>query len=130
MRYCRVSFSSCWVSVSGFTSPPEANCLLSLITNPFFFGNRFIALVQWFLNGVRLSDPLTGLRVVRYDLLKDWTPLSKGFDIESELNCYIIKKGYRIIEVPINYRHRLGKKKLGFRHAFTILKRIIQENML
>jgi dolichol-phosphate mannosyltransferase len=102
--------------------------LTKMLTNPFFLGNRFIALVQWVLNGVRLSDPLTGLRVVRYDLLKDWTPLSKGFDIESELNCYITKKGYRIVEVPIDYRHRLGKKKLGFRHAFTILKRIIEEN--
>jgi dolichol-phosphate mannosyltransferase len=101
--------------------------LTNLLTNPFFLGNRFIALVQWVLNGVRLSDPLTGLRVVRYKLLKDWNPLSESFDIESELNCYINKRGYRIFEVPIEYRPRLGKKKLGVMHAFTILRRITKE---
>jgi dolichol-phosphate mannosyltransferase len=99
-----------------------------VLTNPFFFGNRLIALVQWILNRVRLSDPLSGLRVVRYSLLKDWTPVSGGFDIESELNSYVKKKDYRIVEVPVEYRPRLGKKKLGFRHALTILKRIIKEN--
>jgi hypothetical protein len=85
-------------------------------------------LVLWILNRVRLSDPLSGLRVVRYSLLKDWTPVSGGFGIESELNSYVKKKDYRIVEVPVEYRPRLGKKKLGFRHALTILKRIIKEN--
>ena len=99
-----------------------------ILTNPFFFGNRLIAFVHWILNGVKLRDPLSGLRVVRYSLIKDWSPKSNGFDIESELNCYIKKNHYRIVEVPIDYRNRLGKKKLGFKHAFNILKRIIREN--
>jgi dolichol-phosphate mannosyltransferase len=100
-----------------------AKCL----TNPFFFGNRLIALVHWILNGLKLSDPLSGLRVVRYSLIKNWSPKSDGFDIESELNCYINKSHYRIVEVPVEYRHRLGNKKLGFKHAFNILNRIIRE---
>jgi len=36
--------------------------------------------------------------------------------------------GYDIIEIPIEYRPRLGAKKLGFRHGLEILKRIISEN--
>jgi dolichol-phosphate mannosyltransferase len=101
-----------------------------LFTHPYYFGNRLIAMVHWILNGVRLSDPLSGFRVVRYILLKEWTPESRGFDIESELNCYVKKKSYRIVEVPIQYRPRLGKKKLGYGDAFTILKRMIKENTL
>jgi dolichol-phosphate mannosyltransferase len=50
-----------------------------------------------------------------------------GFDIEAELNCHVNSKGYDIVEIPIKYRSRLGKKKLGFRHGLEIFKRIIME---
>ena len=103
-------------------------CIKALV-NPFFVGNRFFAVVQKILNGLNLNDPLTGLRVVRYALLKGWSPASDGFDIEAELNHYVERMGYRIVEVPISYRRRLGKKKLGLWHGINILKRIIQESV-
>jgi len=97
--------------------------------NPFFVGNRFFAFAQKILNRLDLNDPLTGLRVVRYSLLKDWFPKSDGFDIEAELNHHVLRRGYRIVEVPIAYRQRLGKKKLGLRHGLKILTRIIKESV-
>ena len=96
--------------------------------NPFYFGNRLIALAQRTLSGIRLSDPLSGLRVVRSDILRDWKTKSKGFDVEAELNCFVKRKGYQIREIPINYRHRLGEKKLKLHHGFGILIRIISES--
>ena len=78
-----------------------------------------------FFNGVRLDDPLTGLRVVRWDVIKSWKPKSKGFGIEVELNHFIKKNGFNIIEIPIDYRKRIGEKKLGIRHGLIILKRIL-----
>jgi hypothetical protein len=81
-----------------------------------------------FLNGVDLQDPLTGLRVVRADILRNWVIKSKGFDIEVELNHQVGKQGFETIEVPIGYRERLGEKKLKMRHGATILKRIIFES--
>ncbi|HYA77952.1 MAG TPA: glycosyltransferase family 2 protein [Verrucomicrobiae bacterium] len=93
----------------------------------YYLGNRGIAFVHNFLNGVQLIDPLTGLRVVRANILRNWKPKSKGFDIEVELNHYIESQGYAITEVPIQYRERLGKKKLSLRDGRVILKRIIQE---
>ncbi|MHA2060681.1 MAG: glycosyltransferase family 2 protein [Candidatus Sifarchaeia archaeon] len=104
--------------------------VIKSLANPFSFGNRLIAWVHWILNGIKLNDPLTGLRVVNYDLLSGWAPVSEGFDIEIELNCYVARMDYRIVEFPVLYRHRLGKKKLGFKDAFTILKRIIKESIL
>lgn len=95
--------------------------------NQFYIGNRILAYIQSIMNGVNLNDPLTGLRVVRYDLLKGWKPNSMGFDIEVELNCRIKRMGYDIVEMPIKYRLRLGKKKLGFIHGLEILKRIITD---
>ena len=98
--------------------------------NHFYAGNRILAIAHTIINGVSLNDPLTGLRVIRYELLKKWIPKSGGFDIEIEVNCLVKKLGYDIIEIPIRYRHRLGKKKLGFKNGFEILNRIISESTM
>ncbi len=95
----------------------------------FGFGNKLLSSTHNLLNGINLNDPLTGLRVMRWETIKDWTPRSKGFDIEVELNCYVRAKGYRIVEIPIDYRVRLGEKKLKLRHGLTILRRIIREGL-
>jgi dolichol-phosphate mannosyltransferase len=97
--------------------------------NPFYLGNRLLAVTQRVLNGVDLNDPLTGLRVVRWEILKDWKPKSKGFDIEAELNHQVERMGYQIVEISIPYRARLGEKKLKLRHGFSIFKRIIAESL-
>jgi glycosyltransferase involved in cell wall biosynthesis len=97
--------------------------------NMFYIGNRLLAATHNMLNGVSLRDPLTGLRVVRWSILKNWKPKSLGFDIEVELNHHVERTGYSIVEVPISYRPRLGEKKLKLRHGATILKRIIRESM-
>jgi dolichol-phosphate mannosyltransferase len=95
------------------------------LSNKFRFGNKMLSIVHRLLNGVHMNDPLTGLRVVRWSILKDWVLKSKGFDIEVELNHLVGKSGFSIVEMPIDYRSRIGKKKLGIRHGFIILKRII-----
>jgi dolichol-phosphate hexosyltransferase len=95
----------------------------------FYIGNKIIASVHTLLNNIDLKDPLTGLRVVRVDLMRNWTPKSKSFDIEVELNSYVEKKGYRIVEVPISYRARIGEKKLRVKHGWAILSRIISETL-
>jgi dolichol-phosphate mannosyltransferase len=95
----------------------------------FYFGNRLLAFAHNFLNGVELDDPLTGLRVVRRGILTGWKPKSKGFDIEVELNHQVERKGFGIVEVPIDYRPRLGEKKLRLEDGLTILKRIVAESL-
>jgi len=95
----------------------------------FYFGNRLIALTHNLLNGVALRDPLTGLRVVRGDIIKNWLPKSDGFDIEVELNHHVEKQGYQITEVEIPYRKRIGEKKLAMKDGVTIIKRILNESI-
>jgi len=43
----------------------------------FYLGNRALASIHNLLNGVELRDPLTGLRVVRWEIVKGWKPKSK-----------------------------------------------------
>ena len=102
---------------------------LKAMSDRFFFGNRIIAFAHNILNGCELRDPLTGLRVIRREILKNWKPKSTGFDIEVELNHYVEQQGCSIFEIPIEYRSRLGKKKLKLKHGVTILKRILTENI-
>ena len=95
----------------------------------FYLGNRLLAFTHNFLNGVKMRDPLTGLRVIRWKILKGWMPKSQSFDIEVELNHHVERQGYDIVEIPIYYRRRLGEKKLKMKHGFTILKRIVAESL-
>jgi len=97
------------------------------VRGSFYFGNRLLALAHNLLNGVALNDPLTGLRVIRAEILREWAVRSKGFDVEVELNHQVERQGFRIVEVPIKYRTRLGEKKLKTKHGVTILKRILLE---
>jgi dolichol-phosphate mannosyltransferase len=94
-----------------------------------YFGNRLLAFAHNFLNGVEMKDPLTGLRVVRWEILRDWKPKSRSFDVEVELNHQVERKGFAIVEIPIEYRPRLGEKKLRLKHGLTILKRIMVESL-
>jgi len=106
------------------------NNLTSTAMRSFFFiGNRFLAWTQRIINGVHLEDPLTGLRVIRWGILKDWEPKSKGFDIEAEMNHRVDNKGYTIVEIPIQYRDRMGAKKLKLRDGLMILRRIVAESL-
>ena len=93
-----------------------------------YFGNRLIASIHNLLNGVALQDPLTGLRVVRWDILRKWRPKSAGFDVEVELNHHVERQGYKIAEVEVSYRQRIGEKKLKIWHGATIFKRILSES--
>jgi glycosyltransferase involved in cell wall biosynthesis len=106
-----------------FTSRMDPQAL----DNVFYLGNRVIAFAHNLLNGIQLSDPLTGLRVVRSEILKNWNVKSTGFDVEVELNHVVERQGFAIAELPISYRPRLGEKKLKVRDGIDILKRIVME---
>jgi glycosyltransferase involved in cell wall biosynthesis len=94
----------------------------------FYLGNKLLAFAHSLLNGVNLEDPLTGLRVVRSKIWRGWNVRSIGFDVEVELNSEVERRGYKIVEIPIRYRKRVGQKKLKVSNGVSILKRIILES--
>lgn len=92
----------------------------------FHLGNHLLRFAHILLNGITIQDPCTGLRIIRYDIMKNWRPKSKGFDIECEINHFINKiKGFKVVEIPIEYRIRIGEKKLSVKHGLTIFKRML-----
>jgi glycosyltransferase involved in cell wall biosynthesis len=92
----------------------------------FAVGNRLLGRLHQIMNNVPVNDPLSGLRMVRASAIQNWEPRSRGFDIEAEMNSYLVNQcGLEIAEVPVRYRPRVGEKKLRLRHGLIILGRIV-----
>lgn len=96
--------------------------------SPYVIFHRILVTLHRILNGVSMQAPLTGQRVIRNHCIRDFQPKSKGFDIEVEINSYIRKKGYKILEIPVECRYRLGSAKFHrVKHLLVILRRMIIE---
>ena len=49
---------------------------------------------------------MTGYRAFSRPFVKTFLALSKGFQIETELSIHAVDRGWRILDVPIEYRDR------------------------
>ncbi len=71
----------------------------------------------------KTTDLLTGLRAIRKEDFFSLRLESKGFEIETEMHIKASKRGIKIIEIPITYKKRTGKKKYSVvRDTIKILK--------
>ncbi len=93
-----------------------------------FYGNKFLSLITRILYGQKITDMETCYKMITKDLAKSLNLRANRFDIEPEITAKIIKKGHKIIEIPINYNARSfleGKKirwKDGITAIFTLFK--------
>ncbi|MFZ5516448.1 MAG: glycosyltransferase family 2 protein [Candidatus Zhuqueibacterota bacterium] len=55
---------------------------------------------------VKLKDILSGYRVMSRRLVDKLILLAEGFEIEAELTIRTLQENFKILEVPIDYRHR------------------------
>ena len=79
-----------------------------------------------YLYGFRPYDPLTGLYGLRKVHLLRMNLRSKGFGIEAEIAIKGARMGLRMLDVPIEYRPRIGQAKLhGLKDGFRIFLTII-----
>ena len=68
-------------------------------------------------------------RLVRLEVARSLNLGTSGFDLDFELPCRLIKRGYEIVEVPIAYHPRgfeEGKKIKAFRDGFRSLWAIVK----
>jgi 2-polyprenyl-3-methyl-5-hydroxy-6-metoxy-1,4-benzoquinol methylase len=92
----------------------------------------FVNLGHWFFTALinvlflqRLRDPFTMFKVFRRDCISGLEFECNRFDFDFELLIKLIRKGYRPVELPVNYRSRSfkeGKKVRMFRDPLTWLK--------
>ena len=69
-------------------------------------GNRLLTFVTNILYDSILSDMETCYKVFRAEVVKGIPLRSRRFDFEPEVTAKILKRGYRIYEVPISYNGR------------------------
>ena len=70
------------------------------------FGNDLVrAMIRW-IYGYRFDDVMTGYRAFSKPFVKTFPVLSHGFQIETELSIHAVDRGWRIFDVPIDYRDR------------------------
>jgi dolichol-phosphate hexosyltransferase len=95
----------------------------------FVVGNRLVTTVTNILFNCFIQDMETGYKVMRTSLMRRLGLHGNRFDIEPEITGRILRLGYRIYEVPIDYvaRTRAQGKKLTWRDglkALVVLMRI------
>lgn len=69
-------------------------------------GNKILTLITNIVYNTILSDMETCYKVFRADVVRDLNLRSKGFEFEPEITSKVLKRGYRIYEVPISYNGR------------------------
>lgn len=70
------------------------------------FGN---SLVRWLIRlmyGYAFHDVMTGYRAFSRVFVRSMPVVSRGFQLECEISIHAVDKGWRIKEVPIDYRDR------------------------
>jgi len=79
--------------------------------------------------GIWLRDPFTMYKVFRRDCLHGLTFECNRFDFDWELLIKLVRRGYRPLEMPVNYRSRSfkeGKKIRMFRDPLTWIAALVK----
>ncbi len=91
-------------------------------------GNRILTLVTNILYDTILTDMETCYKALRSDVVRQLGLKAQKFELEPEITAQVLKRGYRIYEVPISYNGREyseGKKitwRDGIPAAWTLIR--------
>lgn len=102
------------------------------MSNLNYFGNKVLTGTAnlLFPNGHKVTDLCTGMWGFRDSVVRELELEAQHFDVEAEMYAKCVKNGYKIGEVPIEYRKRVAPSKLSsMKHGFSIAKRLIKEKI-
>ncbi|MBS1250552.1 MAG: Polyprenol monophosphomannose synthase [Chloroflexi bacterium] len=85
--------------------------------------NKFLTLLTNILYDTILTDMETGYKVFKREVVQDMPLHAKRFEFEPEFTAKILKRNYRIFEVPITFNPRDYEdgKKIGLPDAFEAI---------
>ena len=80
------------------------------------------------LYGISVTDMETGYKLISVPLIRSLSLKSKKFDFEPEITAKILKKGVRIVEVPISVTPRTYAqgKKIGWSDGLMAIWALIK----
>jgi glycosyltransferase involved in cell wall biosynthesis len=93
-----------------------------------YLANIFFIFLFFLFYSKLITDPLTGYKLYQKEFFDNNNIRSKGFEADHEITAKLIKQGFAIIEVPINYnpRTKLEGKKINFFDGIKALVTIIK----
>lgn len=85
----------------------------------YLFGNKTLTMILNILFGSSLTDSYTCYKLFPTDTLKNLPLTARGFELEAELACWPLRRGFGIREVPISYKPRSFEegKKINWKDA-------------
>lgn len=88
-----------------------------------YLGNLLIVKVTNLLYGQRFTDYEGCYKAFTKQALAQVPVQAKGFEFDNELICKMLRKGFKIVEVPIQYKPRTYAtgKKITWKHGMKIL---------
>lgn len=92
------------------------------------FGNRLFVLLVRLLFGISLTDVLSGYRAFTQAVVQDVRLTSDGFQVDTEFTIKVIRARFRVVEVPVNLRHRppgSHSKIRPFRDGLAIIRAML-----
>jgi len=93
-----------------------------------YIGNKMLTIMTNILYNNMLTDMETGYKAFRTEIIQGVKIKSHRFDFEPEITAKVLKKGYRIYEVPIYYagREYAEGKKITWRDGFSAMWALIR----
>jgi glycosyltransferase involved in cell wall biosynthesis len=75
-------------------------------------GNYLLSLIATVFYGKKISDVCSGFWGLRGEVVKNLHLRATAFDLEAEIFSQLVRRGYTIAEIPIDYRRRSSPPKL------------------
>jgi glycosyltransferase involved in cell wall biosynthesis len=97
----------------------------------FWIANKALATLTNSLYGSSLTDIETCYKVLRADVVKQLKLKASRFEIEPELTAQLLKRGFRIKELPIGYAPRTHDegKKINWRDGFGAVWMLVNQKL-
>jgi glycosyltransferase involved in cell wall biosynthesis len=97
----------------------------------FYLANRGLAILASALYGARLTDIETCYKVFRRDVIPALSLRASRFEIEPELTAQVLKKGFRLVELPIGYvpRSKQEGKKISWKDGWSAIYTLVNQRL-
>ncbi len=88
-------------------------------------GNTIFSVLITYFCYTKIRDAQTGFRVLRKSIFPKLDVQARGLEYETKMTMRAAKFGYTIVEIPIEYRKRVGTSKLNpIKDGYNMLKSI------
>jgi glycosyltransferase involved in cell wall biosynthesis len=93
-----------------------------------YLGNKLLTFITNILYNAILSDMETCYKVFRADVIKNLQVKSNRFDFEPEITAKVLKRKYKLYEMPISYYGRdfSEGKKITWRDGFSAVWALVK----